>query len=234
MNTCGPMPVPAECPICRSPRVARLVTGQRGFRSELRCGPLDDGRAVLRGDLALKTPRGGSVLPAVIDGGAIEPLKGVGFWRPNADWDDWWAPSELPDPHWLVRRGWLLRERRRMVAYLRSGYRFEAYAGSSYCRFWVCPAWPRRLGNWDLTDGQWVWPEGLAHYVEKHWVCLPDEFADTMRSNSWQVPPLEGLAMARARAALRSVVLGRLVRSAEETAVVHVLVNEEEGRATEP
>jgi hypothetical protein len=28
----------------------------------------------------------------------------------------------------------------------------------------------------------------LAHYIEKHWVCLPDELADTMRSNSWQVP----------------------------------------------
>jgi hypothetical protein len=55
------------------------------------------------------------------------------------------------------------------------------------------------LGSWDLTDGQWVWPEGLAHCVEKHWVCLPDEFADTMRSNSWQVPPLEELAMAQAR-----------------------------------
>jgi hypothetical protein len=44
------------------------------------------------------------------------------------------------------------------------------------------------MGSWDLTDGEWVWPQGLAHYVQRHWVCLPDEFVETMRVNSWRVP----------------------------------------------
>jgi hypothetical protein len=198
MSTCGPVPVPAECPTCRSARVARLVNGQQGFSPEL-VRALNDGRAIFGGPPA---PQDSPAWQCVTCGhrwGRIEPLKTVGFWRPNADWDDWRSPCELPDPRWLVRRGWLSRQRRRILAYLRSGYRFEGYAGPSYCRFWLCQAWPRRLGNWDLTDGQWVWPEGLAHYVEKHGVCLPDEFADTMRSSSWQVRPLEELALAQVR-----------------------------------
>jgi len=44
------------------------------------------------------------------------------------------------------------------------------------------------MGSWDLTDGEWVRPQGLAHYVERHRVCLPDEFVETMRVNCWRVP----------------------------------------------
>jgi len=32
------------------------------------------------------------------------------------------------------------------------------------------------MGSSDLTDGVYVWPEGLVHYVEKHNVRLPTEF----------------------------------------------------------
>jgi predicted component of type VI protein secretion system len=46
----------------------------------------------------------------------------------------------------------------------------------------------RLLGSADLTDGDWLWPEGLAHYIDSHSVCLPDEFVETMRSRCWQVP----------------------------------------------
>ena len=32
------------------------------------------------------------------------------------------------------------------------------------------------MGSREHWDGAWVWPEGLAHYVECHDVCLPEEF----------------------------------------------------------
>src|SRR5690606_27873281 len=32
------------------------------------------------------------------------------------------------------------------------------------------------MGNCELTDGHWLWPSGLAHYVAHHDVALPDEF----------------------------------------------------------
>ena len=44
------------------------------------------------------------------------------------------------------------------------------------------------MGCHDFTDGEWIWPEGLAHYVEKHDVRLPDAFIGTMEKNSWLVP----------------------------------------------
>jgi len=34
------------------------------------------------------------------------------------------------------------------------------------------------MGRGELTDGVYVWPEGLAHYLEKHNVRLPQEFVD--------------------------------------------------------
>ena len=117
------------------------------------------------------------------------PLKRAGYWRPNDDWDDWRTESELPDPRWLVRRGWRRRERSKVLAYLRAGRIYAVYAGYSYCRFWLCWTRPPQMGSCDLTDGEWVWPQGLAHYVERHWVCLPDEFIEAMRSNDWRPPP---------------------------------------------
>ena len=59
--------------------------------------------------------------------------------------------------------------------------------GYSFCRF-ACGTPDEEMGSIDLYDGVWVWPEGLAHYVECHSVCLPDEFIETMRARTWQIP----------------------------------------------
>jgi hypothetical protein len=32
------------------------------------------------------------------------------------------------------------------------------------------------MGSCDFTDGVWVWPEGLSHYLRIHSVRLPEEF----------------------------------------------------------
>lgn len=58
-----------------------------------------------------------------------------------------------------------------VAAYLRSGAVVATAAGVSTCR--LCGA---VNGSAEQTDGQhFVWPEGLAHYVEEHHVRLPDE-----------------------------------------------------------
>jgi hypothetical protein len=49
------------------------------------------------------------------------------------------------------------------------------------------------MGACDVGDGVWLWPQGLAHYVERHSVCLPEELVETMRSHGWQVPAEETL-----------------------------------------
>jgi hypothetical protein len=32
------------------------------------------------------------------------------------------------------------------------------------------------MGSRELTDGLWIWPEGLSHYVRAHGIILPEEF----------------------------------------------------------
>jgi len=48
-----------------------------------------------------------------------------------------------------------------------------------------------------LTDGEWVWPEGLSHYVEYHNLILPDEVVQTMRRNNYQIPSFDVKALAK-------------------------------------
>lgn len=97
----------------------------------------------------------------------MQRLRSIGFWFNPL------APNGYPLPQLLV--GWRASARRAaVVAYLRGGRRFAAYRGHSWCRF-DCGIARRELGHRDLTDGTWVWPEGLAHYVEVHGVRLPDE-----------------------------------------------------------
>jgi hypothetical protein len=78
----------------------------------------------------------------------------------------------------------------RILAYLRSGYTFADWMGYSFCRF-GCGVDGRPMGSSDRTDGEWVWPAGLAHYVASHGVFLPEEFVNTMRWNEWRVPALD-------------------------------------------
>jgi hypothetical protein len=114
-------------------------------------------------------------------------LRAVGFWRQSED-----EESDLPHPSALVRPGWAGGDLARVVSYLRSGRTYTRWRGHSFCRF-ACGVAHASMGSRDLGDGVWLWPEGLAHYVESHSVCLPDELVQTMRSHGWQAPAEEAL-----------------------------------------
>lgn len=75
-----------------------------------------------------------------------------------------------PLPHELIGKTQNTKIRK-IVRYLDSGQVFRVYRGHSWCRFLCGP-----LGHRELTDGEWVWPEGLSHYVLEHSVILPAEF----------------------------------------------------------
>jgi len=94
-----------------------------------------------------------------------QPLIGVGFWRSLFE-------PLLPDPAGFVNAAWAAPERDQALAYLRRGRPLNAWMGSSWCRFGCGEP---RMGAADLTDGTYCWPEGLAHYLEKHQVRLPAE-----------------------------------------------------------
>jgi hypothetical protein len=44
------------------------------------------------------------------------------------------------------------------------------------------------MGSRDLTDGIWIWPEGLVHYVETHHLALPAEFMERIAGYHGTVP----------------------------------------------
>lgn len=95
-------------------------------------------------------------------------LKAIGWWIESLE------DEESPAPQELV--GALPPEvREALASYLNGGLKLIQYRGYSWCLF-DCAVDYSKMGSWDLTDGIWVWPQGLAHYVEAHQLILPDEF----------------------------------------------------------
>jgi hypothetical protein len=90
-------------------------------------------------------------------------------------------------PRLFVDSSWEAEDKPKIVKYLRSGVRWNAFMGHSYCRFEGGPP-DKEMGSADLTDGVWLWPEGLHVYVERYHVRLPDEFVEHMRRNGFRIP----------------------------------------------
>jgi hypothetical protein len=105
-----------------------------------------------------------------------EPTRSVGYWRDPHDS----STADLPEPQTCVDDAWDPRERAMVARYLRRGDTFRAYPGETWCRF-RCGIDDAYMGTRDLTDGEWIWPEGFPHYVEKHGVRPPDEFVEHVR-----------------------------------------------------
>lgn len=102
----------------------------------------------------------------------------IGFWIESLLDDRYFPPQELV--------GELPAEARECVAaYLDQGIVFKRCRGKSWCRFGC-----RHLdmGNKDLTDGTWVWPEGLGHYIRVHGVTLPDQFLNHVLGGGSRAP----------------------------------------------
>ncbi|MGW9212014.1 hypothetical protein ACWGR4_34225 [Embleya sp. NPDC055664] len=77
----------------------------------------------------------------------------------------------MPDPADLVDTEWDVSERAWVADYLDHGQVAASWMGASRCR--LCS---RPNGSRDLSDGSYLWPEGLSHYVLDHAVRLPAEF----------------------------------------------------------
>jgi hypothetical protein len=106
-------------------------------------------------------------------------LELLGYWFHER------APDAWPLPQWLQRR-WRANERELVVRYLRAGRRLVGYAAAATCRF-ACGA--RHLGSGERTDGTFIWPDGLAHYVARHGVALPEHFVAHVLARGGTVAP---------------------------------------------
>ncbi|WP_052434530.1 hypothetical protein [Streptacidiphilus melanogenes] len=79
----------------------------------------------------------------------------------------------MPNPADLVDPGWDVSERQWVADYLAHGQVAASWMGVARCRLCL-----RVNGSRDLTDGSFLWPEGLPHYVLDHAVRLPSAFLD--------------------------------------------------------
>ncbi len=110
--------------------------------------------------------------------------KMIGYWHAS-DGGSTWDNQQFPHPEILVDPNWYPFERDSIVAYLSSGWTHTQWRGLSSCRFMLCGESSVNMGSACLTDGEWVWPEGLVHYIKTHDVQLPEEFITTMRNYNW-------------------------------------------------
>lgn len=85
----------------------------------------------------------------------------IGFWKDAAE--PYW-----PDVHDFVDQTWDPAARAAVAARLRAGREVRQFRGHSTCRF--CGL---QNGTAELSDGTYLWPEGLAHYISDHQVRLP-------------------------------------------------------------
>lgn len=116
--------------------------------------------------------------PALTDAGV---LKAIGFWNGYNE-------NRFIDPSALVDEGWEDSNKGKIIAYLNGFPRINHQNGYSYCRFGCNEGsmFDPNMGCAERSDGIWVWPEGLVHYVDDHYIKLPSEFVDTMKSNDFK------------------------------------------------
>jgi len=96
----------------------------------------------------------------------MERLTIIGYWRSTVD-----SRERLPHPSELVDSAWDVDERELVVEYLLGGLPVIHMMGYSPCR--ICG---ENNGTSELTDGIYLWPSGLPHYLLEHSVRLPRDF----------------------------------------------------------
>lgn len=96
----------------------------------------------------------------------------IGYWHRE------YAP-QWPNPRDFVDETWDASEREMVASYLASApILANAYRGLSDCR--LCGV---SNGSEEYTDGAFLWPEGLSHYVGEHSVRLPRRVIDHIREH---------------------------------------------------
>lgn len=112
------------------------------------------------------------------DRGSKDKRLYLGYWsggRNNVT-----SGIDLPDPEDFVDNSWDVEERAWVVQRLKNFTPFIQWLGYSGCRF-GCESHVEMGTKCVTAEGTWVWPEGFAHYVERHGVRPPQEFVGYLR-----------------------------------------------------
>lgn len=106
-------------------------------------------------------------------------LTYLGYWR---SMDRRHKTTKWPDPLDFVDPSWDPDERLMVIEYLKTrGKVLYEWLGTATCRF--CGIRPCGEPTC-FEDGTYGWPSGLAHYLEKHDLRVPQVFVDHVYSQT--------------------------------------------------
>lgn len=118
-------------------------------------------------------------------------LQIIGYWDDSEDpMVKVETPNGFPHPRELVEPGWDGGLKKRIVNYLNCAPMHRGSWGHAYCR--MDPSRDcEEMGSREMTDGTYIWPEGLKVYVEDYDVRLPAAFLEHMKALDFKVPPVD-------------------------------------------
>lgn len=109
-----------------------------------------------------------------------ENHKNFGFWASPEDAEPCFPKIE----EWLAPQ-WQPEDRPQLLAYIQGcPVVIAASAGTKVCR--RCQQ--RMNGSAFQSDGAWLWPVSLGHYMQAHEVRIPDALVAYIRSRNYQFP----------------------------------------------
>lgn len=101
----------------------------------------------------------------------MNPLRLIGYWKSNFEHHR--HALVYPNPKDFIDETWDENTRQKVIDYLDNGVLHHGTRGFSTCRICGCPN-----GTSELTDGVFIWPDGLSHYLKEHQVRLPSYFVE--------------------------------------------------------
>ena len=101
----------------------------------------------------------------------IKGLIAIGYWKSEGE-------PHLPHPKEFQDDSWGKAEKDMVINHIKNGKIAIRYRGSSFCRF---NCGELNMGTTCLTDGIYIFPEKLSHYLELHDVRLPEKFIDHIK-----------------------------------------------------
>lgn len=106
--------------------------------------------------------------------------KWFGFWQVDAGND-----AHLPPLEAWIAPAWQPEDREGLLSYIENASLVVASSDlKSPCL--ICGA-PQNSSDF-RSDGDWLWPTDLAHYVSQHQIRIPDSMIQHIRQKAY-IPP---------------------------------------------
>jgi hypothetical protein len=106
----------------------------------------------------------------------MKEFTAIGYWNDGLYYHDYIWPQEIVSDE-------PVENAKEIAEYLKQGVVATYWKGYSSCR--ICD---KRLGTTCKTDGTFIWPDMLDHYVTDHNIVLPEEFVNHIKENNYEVP----------------------------------------------